>query len=200
MLPATRGTERGRQLVPAASDRIAFANHSQLFSGSIDPSRVTCGQLAIPRTRTMDDKLHDEHARVAALHRYQIADTGEEEQFSQITNVVRTALGVPMAAVLLVGAERISYKAASGLDGSGSPRRDSFCNLTIKGRGHLLVSDAASDVRFASNPYVVGAPFVRAYLGVPLRLRRLQHRHNLCDRHCISTVHRGPDQAYGTSQ
>ena len=117
----------------------------------------------------MDEKLQDEEARLAALHRYQIADTGEEEQFTQITNVVRSALGVPMAAVLLIGAERISYKAASGLDGSGNPRRDAFCDMTIKGREPLIVTDTALDDRFVTNPYVRGAPFVRAYLGVPLK-------------------------------
>jgi diguanylate cyclase (GGDEF)-like protein len=117
----------------------------------------------------MDAKLNDEQARVAALSRYQVADTGQEEQFVQITNLVRAALGVPMAAVLLVGAERISYKAAVGLDGSGNPRRDAFCNTTIKGREPLIVTDAVTDQRFAANPYVLGPPFVRAYLGVPLK-------------------------------
>jgi hypothetical protein len=34
----------------------------------------------------MDEKLQDEEARVAALVRCQIADSGEEDQFVQITN------------------------------------------------------------------------------------------------------------------
>lgn len=116
----------------------------------------------------MDTKLLDEDARISALARFKIADTGEEGEFVQIGNLIRTALDVPMAAVLLVGEDRISYKAATGLDGSGNPRRDAFCNQTIRGRVPLIVTDATTDERFFDNPYVVGAPFVRAYLGVPL--------------------------------
>ena len=56
-----------------------------------------------------DAKLQDEEGRMAALERLEVLDTGPEEAFEKIVNLVRTVLGVPNATVTLVDRERQWY-------------------------------------------------------------------------------------------
>jgi len=115
-----------------------------------------------------DQKLSDEDGRLAALRRYEILDTAPEEPFRRIVELVRTVLGVPMAAVSLIDANRQWMKAAAGPLDKEIPRDIAFCNEAIKQRLPLAVTDARADQRFADNPLVTGAPYIRSYLGVPL--------------------------------
>ncbi len=115
-----------------------------------------------------DLRLGDEDARLAALRRYEILDTAEEEPFRRVVDLVRTVLGVPIAAVSLIDANRQWLKAAAGPLDRELPRDVAFCNETIKQSGPLAVPDATSDGRFADNPLVTGVPHIRSYLGVPL--------------------------------
>jgi diguanylate cyclase (GGDEF)-like protein len=115
-----------------------------------------------------DDKLHDEEARLAALHRYEILDTPVEGPFQRVVELVQAVLGVPIAAVTLVDRDRQWLKAAVGPLDREIPRDISICAETIKGYGALAVPDATLDGRFANNPLVTGEPHIRSYLGVPL--------------------------------
>ena len=117
----------------------------------------------------MDEKLKDEDARLAALRRYEILDTGEEAQFQRIVDLTLTILGVPMAAVTLIDEDRQWYKSARGTERESIPRDIAFCAHTIMQNEPLLVADATIDSRFADNPLVTGEPHIRSYLGVPLR-------------------------------
>jgi diguanylate cyclase (GGDEF)-like protein len=115
-----------------------------------------------------DEKLDDELARLAALRRYEILDTPEEEPFQRIVELVRTVLGVPMAAVSLVDGQRQWLKAVVGPLPKQIARDASFCNETIKRHGPMAVEDMLRDGRFSANPLVTGEPMARSYLGVPL--------------------------------
>lgn len=113
-------------------------------------------------------KLKDEGGRLAALERYEVLDTEREEAFDKLTELVRSVLGVPMAAVSLIDAERQWFKSIAGLDACETSRDISFCAHAIKQHGPMVVPDATLDVRFARNPLVTGAPRIRSYLGAPL--------------------------------
>jgi diguanylate cyclase (GGDEF)-like protein len=115
-----------------------------------------------------DEKLDDEQARLAALRRYEVLDTPEEEAFQRIVELVRTVLGVPMAAVSLVDGQRQWLKAVVGPLPKQIARDVSFCDETIRRYGPMAVEDMLRDGRFAANPLVIGEPRVRSYLGVPL--------------------------------
>ena len=116
----------------------------------------------------MDAKLQDEPGRLAALRRYELLDTSAEAAFDRITNLVRTVLNVPMCAVSLIDAHRQWFKSCVGLEINETQREISFCTHTIQARVPFIVADAATDPRFAQNPLVLGEPFIRSYLGVPL--------------------------------
>jgi GAF domain-containing protein len=74
-----------------------------------------------------------------------------------------------MSAVSLVDAERQWFKARVGLRVAETTRDLAFCAHTIMDPAHLLVvNDATTDARFASNPLVTGDPGIRFYAGAPL--------------------------------
>jgi diguanylate cyclase (GGDEF)-like protein len=115
-----------------------------------------------------DTQLHDDDARLAALHRLDILDSAVEQPFEKIVNLVRTVIGVPIATVTLVDRDRQWFKARRGLDVSETPRAISFCTHTIQQREPLVIADALLDPRFATSPLVVEAPHIRSYAGIPL--------------------------------
>jgi diguanylate cyclase (GGDEF)-like protein len=116
----------------------------------------------------VDTKILDEPGRLAALHRYEVLDTPREAPFERITGLVRAVLGVPIATLSLIDAERQWFKSCVGLDASETPRNESICTYTIQSREPLQVPDALADPRFMNLNAVVQHPFIRSYLGVPL--------------------------------
>ena len=109
-----------------------------------------------------------EKDRLAALRAYAILDTPPEPGFEHITGVVVRLFAVPMAAVVLIDAERQWFKSIRGFDARETPREWSFCTHALTSREVLTVPDAHHDPRFADNPFVTGEPFVRFYAGAPL--------------------------------
>ncbi|MEJ8569929.1 sensor domain-containing diguanylate cyclase [Microbaculum marinum] len=123
----------------------------------------------------MHDPLPEETAdrreaeRLESLDRYDILDTPPEPNFDKFTRLTRKLFGTPTALVSFIDAHRQWYKARDGAEASEVPRSDSFCTRLIEDGEPLIVRDAAADPRFSGNPYVLGAPYVRFYAGVPLR-------------------------------
>ncbi|WP_146619902.1 sensor domain-containing diguanylate cyclase [Acuticoccus sediminis] len=115
-----------------------------------------------------DNKLNDEAGRLACLSRLAILEAKDGAGFAHITQVVRTALDLPIAAVTLIGAEDQYIKASIGLGLERTSRSSSFCTITIQERGALIVEDALQHPPFDANEYVLGDPFIRSYVGVPL--------------------------------
>jgi signal transduction histidine kinase len=110
----------------------------------------------------------DEQQRLDALQRLGILDTDPEDRFDRLTRLATSALGVPIALVSLVDANRQWFKSCVGLDVSQTDRNISFCGHAILGPDPLIIPDATADPRFADNPLVTGEPHIRFYAGVPL--------------------------------
>ena len=104
-----------------------------------------------------------------ALNRYDILDTGSEEGFEQILQLVERVFAMPMAAVTLIDSDRQWFKARRGLAVTETPRNWAFCHHTIAEADGLVVEDALSDPRFADTPLVTGQTHIRSYMGAPLR-------------------------------
>ena len=114
---------------------------------------------------------HDEAASLAALHGLGILDTEAEPQFDALVNAAATVCGVAISAISLIDCRRQWFKAVRGLSGvRETPRELAFCAHTVLGEDLLEVPDARLDERFFDHPMVVGAPNIRFYAGMPLRI------------------------------
>ena len=111
----------------------------------------------------------EEAARMEELQRLQILDTPSEERFDRIVKLAAKLFNAPISYVALVDHDRQWFKARIGVEAEQSPREISFCGHAILQDEPLIVSDARRDMRFAGNPLVIGAPFIRFYAGQPLR-------------------------------
>jgi diguanylate cyclase (GGDEF)-like protein len=112
-----------------------------------------------------------EDGRLAALRRYEVLDTAPEKAFDKITLLVKATLQMPMALVSLVDRDRQWFKSRQGVTAPETPRNISFCAHTIQDTRPFIVNDTHADPRFLNNPLVVGEPYIRFYIGVPLRSR-----------------------------
>jgi len=110
----------------------------------------------------------DEAERLSALYRLKLLDTAPTDSFDRVTRMAAKALGMPIVLVSLVDSDRQWFKSAVGLEAKQTSREISFCGHVVFERRPLIVNDATADPRFAGNPLVTGAPYVRAYMGMPL--------------------------------
>lgn len=113
-------------------------------------------------------KASNEAQRLAALHRLQVLDTPPEPAFERIVSIAKETFRVPVALVSLIDEHRQWFKARCGLDVPGTPREQAFCNYTILDDTIFVVGDTLANPTFATNPLVVGPPFIRFYAGAPL--------------------------------
>ncbi len=113
----------------------------------------------------------EETARLKALREYAIMDSEPEEAFDALTRLAAQICEVPVSTISFIEADRQWYKSKVGMptDMKETPRDVSFCNHTVSAGSMIVIPDATKDVRFATNPYVLGAPNVRFYAGYPLR-------------------------------
>jgi diguanylate cyclase (GGDEF)-like protein/PAS domain S-box-containing protein len=109
-----------------------------------------------------------EEERIKALHALGVLDTPQEDRFDRFTRIAAAAFGAPIALVSLVDAKRQWFKSRTGLDVSETPRSMSFCSHAVALDDMLVVPDTYLDERFADNPLVAGAPFIRFYAGQPV--------------------------------
>jgi GAF domain-containing protein len=113
-------------------------------------------------------KAADDEARVSFLHGLAILDTAQDDNLDRVTELCRDVFGVGISTISLVDEHRQWFKSHVGLDACETDREAAFCNHTILQDDIFEVCDAALDPIFASNPLVVGPPFIRYYAGAPL--------------------------------
>lgn len=115
-------------------------------------------------------KPENEAARLAALYASALLNTLPEPRFDRLTRLVQQALHTPIVLISLLDEERQWFKSRQGLDVCETARDISFCGHAILGEGVFQITDALADPRFADNPLVTSAPFIRFYAGVPLKV------------------------------
>jgi diguanylate cyclase (GGDEF)-like protein len=75
-----------------------------------------------------------------------------------------------MSSITLVAPERQWFKARCGPLAPETGRAHAFCPIAVETEAALIVSDTRLDPRFAESPFVTGAPNIRYYAGVPVRV------------------------------
>ncbi len=117
----------------------------------------------------LSDLKTDEPGRLRALERLNVLDTGPEQPFENIVSLVQDILHVPICAVSLVDRTRQWFKARRGLATPETARNIAFCNEAIKKDAPLIIPETQDSQQFRGNPLVTGEPYIRSYLGVPLK-------------------------------
>ena len=112
--------------------------------------------------------LTNEEQRLSALAEYRLMDTPPAEDFDRLVKGAARHFNVPIVLISLIGRDRQFFKARVGLDVSGTSREVSFCTHALVQDDILFIPDALADARFASNPLVIGPPFLRFYAGKTL--------------------------------
>jgi adenylate cyclase len=123
----------------------------------------------------------DEKKRLQALRSLDLLDTEPEERFQRICRIAKEILDVPVAYIALLDDKRQWFKAQCGLgDIKETGREGTFCDMTIRQAGSVMVLNAAEDPYWRDKPYVIGPPNTRFYLGFPLRVNGDQAVGTLC--------------------
>ncbi len=107
--------------------------------------------------------------RLAALAQTGLLDTPPSRDFDSVVLIARRMLRCKIALVSLIDRDRQWFKSEFGLELCETAIEHSFCAHAVEADDVLVVPDAAADPRFATNPFVTGAPFIRFYAGVPVR-------------------------------
>ncbi|MCG6203872.1 EAL domain-containing protein [Rhodopseudomonas sp. HC1] len=110
----------------------------------------------------------NEEIRLKALNEYRLLDTPAEEDFDRLARLAARLFDVPIVLVSLLDRDRQFFKAHIGFDVCDTSREISFCTHAIMQDDIFVILDSTNDRRFASNPLVLGPPFIRFYAGKPL--------------------------------
>ncbi|MCF4124988.1 sensor domain-containing diguanylate cyclase [Methylobacterium sp. SyP6R] len=111
-----------------------------------------------------------EAVRQKALAEIALLDTAPEREFDALAKLAQRMLGTRMSSITLIDPERQWFKARCGPLASETPRAGAFCPVVFETEAPLTVADARLDPRFASSPFVIGAPNICYYAGVPVRV------------------------------
>lgn len=110
--------------------------------------------------RQRDRSRHD------ALARYDILDSAPEPLFDELVDLTAQIVGTQSAAITFIDNDRQWFKARCGLEVLETPLSISFCAHAIGSDSLFVINDALEDQRFATNPLVIGPPFIRFYAGM----------------------------------
>lgn len=122
----------------------------------------------------------NEEKRLQALLDLHILDTPPEERFDAITRIAQRLFDVETVTITLIDAERQWFKSRQGMAASETPRAESICAHAILGDDILNVHDASKDFRFQDFPCVKGSPYIRLYVGCPLKAVNGENLGTLC--------------------
>src|SRR5882757_5605526 len=91
----------------------------------------------------------DEALRLEALAHYEVLNAVPDPVLDDIARLAAQICNAPIAAISLIGADRIWLKSHIGIDLAELPLNTTPCETTIQGDGVYEVRDARKDPEFA---------------------------------------------------
>ena len=140
----------------------------------------------------MPKNLFAERRRSIAVKGLGVLDTPAEPAIDRFVNEAAASFNAPIALLSLIHSDEQWFKAGHGLALTCIPRSAGFCGSVLDHSGALECCDPEHDPRFAKLAVVTGDPFIRYYIGVPLKLLSGVDVGALC---VLDTVTRPPASA-----
>ena len=94
---------------------------------------------------------------------------GPDPVLDRITALAARLLQVPVAAISIVGGERVWTVSGSGTQRGSADSAQSLCPATVREDAPFIVDDVQVDPRTANDPLVAASPGFGFYAGIPLR-------------------------------
>lgn len=110
-----------------------------------------------------------EAVRLTELYQLDILDTEKEEYFEALVDLGFSAFSSTFCCIAFVDHDRLWFKAKRGFEVKEIPRDQSICSHTIQHEQPCVINDCLEHPAFKTNPLVLGSPWIRAYLGIPIR-------------------------------
>lgn len=121
----------------------------------------------------MNDKINkilDDPVRLDALSRFIVRSATPLRDFETITMLAAERFAAPIAAIGLIEREHKWFQTHLGFAIEEVPAESAFGAHAIASGEPFVIEDATRDERFVDNPLVVGEPYVRFYVGVPIEV------------------------------
>ena len=110
----------------------------------------------------------DEALRIEALSQYEVLNATPDPVLDDITRLAAQVCDAPVAAVSLIGSDRIWLKSRFGMHASELSLGSTPCETTILGDTLYELTDARQDPDFSPNGIQVEGRDMRFYAGAPL--------------------------------
>jgi two-component system, OmpR family, sensor histidine kinase VicK len=110
----------------------------------------------------------DEALRLEALAHYEVLNHAPDPVLDDIARLAAQICNAPIAAISLIGVDRIWLKAHIGIDLADAPLGATPCETTILGDTVYEVRDARKDPEFAPEGIIIAGHALRFYAGAPL--------------------------------
>jgi excisionase family DNA binding protein len=111
---------------------------------------------------------NNERKRLAWIESSGLIAAGYEARFDRLVRLASQTVNMPIAFLAFATSTHLRVKASVGSNVQEVPRGSAFGAYALLQRDIFEVQDAAADRRFAHNPLVRSAPYVRFYAGVAL--------------------------------
>ncbi len=111
-----------------------------------------------------------EQQRLVAVRSSGLLGVDQHNELDALTREAAEQLGCPLAMLSVIDDSRQVPKSQFGLVLDDAPRETTICAYTILCQADepLVVCDTLLDHRFKHNPFVLGDPLIRFYLGAPI--------------------------------
>ncbi|MEO6817973.1 MAG: diguanylate cyclase [Edaphobacter sp.] len=111
----------------------------------------------------------NENASLKEIWTQELLDSQPEQECDELVKLAASICGTPVGLVTLLDERHQWFRSTDWLKRRETPREAAFCAHVVRQPGLLVVTDAFTDSRFASNPLVTNEPGLRFYAGVPLQ-------------------------------
>ncbi len=106
--------------------------------------------------------------RLRALERFLSIQFENEKEVRDLVQLAAEVCSAKIASITILNTVEPHFHYNWGINPKESHWHEAFCNTPIEGRRPFVVHDTWQEPQLLDNPYVLGTPFIRSYVNVPL--------------------------------